>query len=228
MSQTRGGQQKPEALTVTGPDVALDRRLLSTGLTTLVGAVLLFSLQDVIGIYPTVVALAAAVILLFVGGPKMPEILNDVEWSTLIFFGSLFVVVGGLEKTGWMSLVAQGMLPLVSANKALGLTAVLWIFSLASAFLNNIPFAAAFIPVLKGLKSASGLNVYPFWWALAAGTGLGGNGTIIGASANVIATGLAQARGVKITFMEFAKVGMVILVLTTAVANLILLARFWG
>ena len=228
MSQTRGGQQKPEALTITGPDVAPDRRLLSTGLTTLVGAVLLFSLQDVIGIYPTVVALAAAVILLFVGGPKMPEILNDVEWSTLIFFGSLFVVVGGLEKTGWMSLVAQGMLPLVSANKALGLTAVLWIFSLASAFLNNIPFAAAFIPVLKGLESASGLNVYPFWWALAAGTGLGGNGTIIGASANVIATGLAQARGVKITFMEFAKVGMIILVLTTAGANLILLARFWG
>jgi Na+/H+ antiporter NhaD/arsenite permease-like protein len=134
------------------------------------------------------VALAAAVILLFVGGPKMPEILNDVEWSTLIFFGSLFVVVGGLKKTGWMSLVAQGMSPLVSANKPLGLTAVLWIFSLASAFLNNIPFAAAFIPVLTDLGSRSGVAVYPLWWALSAGTGLGGNGTIIGASANVIAS----------------------------------------
>jgi len=228
MNQAGGGQQKPEILKIAGPDVVPDRRLLSTGLTTLVGAVLLFSLQDIVGIYPTVVALAAAVILLFVGGPKMPEILNDVEWSTLIFFGSLFVVVGGLEKTGWMSLVAQGMLPLVSANKALGLTAVLWIFSLTSAFINNIPFAAAFIPVLTDLGSRSGVAVYPLWWALSAGTGLGGNGTIIGASANVIATGLAQARGVKITFMEFAKAGMVILVLTTAVANLMLLARFWG
>jgi len=228
MTQAGGGQQKPEVLTIAGPNVALDRRLLWTGLTTLVSAVLLFSLQDIIGIYPTVVALAAGVILLFVGGPKMPEILNDVEWSTLIFFGCLFVIVGGLEETGWMSLVAQGMLPLVSANKALGLTAILWIFSLTSAFINNIPFAAAFIPVLTDLGSRSGVAVYPFWWALAAGTGLGGNGTIIGASANVIATGLAQARGVKVTFMEFAKVGMVILVLTTAVANLILLARFWG
>lgn len=228
MNQAGGGQQKPEALTIAGPDVVPDRRLLSTGLTTLVGAVLLFSFQDIVGIYPTVVALAAAIILLFVGGPKMPEILNDVEWSTLIFFGSLFVVVGSLEKTGWMSLVAQGLLPLVSANKPLGLTAVLWIFSLTSAFLNNIPFAAAFIPVLTDLGSSSGVAVYPLWWALSAGTGLGGNGTIIGASANVIATGLAQGRGVKITFVEFAKVGMVILLLTTAVANVILLIRFWG
>jgi len=119
------------------------------------------------------------------------------------------------------------MSPLVGANKPLGLRAVLWIFSLTLAFLNSIPFAAAFIPVLTNLGSRSGVAVYPLWWAFSAGTGVGGNGIIIGASANVIATGLAQARGVKITFVEFAKVGMVILVLTTAVANLILLVRFW-
>jgi Na+/H+ antiporter NhaD/arsenite permease-like protein len=158
----------------------------------------------------------------------MPEILRDVEWGTLMFFGALFVVVGALEKTGWMGLVAQGMSPVVSGNRALGVSAVLWISSLTSAFIDNIPFTASFIPVLTDLGNLSGVSVYPLWWALSAGAGLGGNGTIIGASANVIATGLAQARGVKITFMEFAKVGMVILVLTTAVANLILLARFWG
>ncbi len=220
--------QEHAALSVIVSEVSPDRRLLWTGLVTLVGAVVLFLLQDIVGIYPTVVALAAAVILLFVGGPKMPEILTDVEWSTLIFFGSLFVVVGALEKTGWMNSVAQGIAPLISGNRALGVTAVLWIFSLASAFINNIPFAAAFIPVLTDLGSRSGTAVYPLWWALSAGTGLGGNGTIIGASANVIATGLAQARGVKITFVEFAKVGMVILFLTTAVANLILLAKFWA
>jgi len=228
MNQAREGQQKPEVLAITAPDVAPDRRLLWTGLTMLVGAVLLFSLQDIVGIYPTVVALAAAVILLFVGGPKMPEILNDVEWSTLIFFGSLFVVVGGLEKTGWMTLVARSISPLVGANVPLGVSTVLWVSSLASAFIDNIPFTAAFIPVLVDLGNLSGANVYPLWWALSAGTGLGGNGTIIGASATVIATGLAQARGVKITFVEFAKVGMVILLLTTAVANVILLIRFWG
>jgi Na+/H+ antiporter NhaD/arsenite permease-like protein len=228
MKKAKAEQQRPETVAIEGQEATPDRRLLSTGLTTLVGAVLLFSLQDIVGIYPTVVALAAAVILLFVGGPKMPEILNDVEWSTLIFFASLFVVVGGLEKTGWMNLVAQEMSPLVSGSRALGLTAVLWIFSLASAILNNIPLAAAFIPVLKTLGSVSGLNVYPYWWALAAGTGLGGNGTIIGASSNVIAIGLARSRGVRITFVEFAKIGMVTLLLTTGVANLILLIRFWG
>jgi len=224
----QGGEQKLVALPITVSDVPPDRRLLWTGLVTLVGAIVLFSLQDIVGVYPTVVALAAAVILLFVGGPRMPEILREVEWSTLIFFGSLFVVVGALEKTGWMSLVAQEILPIVGANRTIGVSVVLWISSLISAVIDNIPFTASFIPVLTDLGRLSGVNVYPLWWALSAGAGLGGNGTIIGASANVIATGLAQARGVKITFMEFAKTGMVILVLTTALANLILLARFWG
>ena len=224
----QGGERKLVALPIMVSDVPPDRRLLWTGLATLMGAIVLFSLQNIVGVYPTVVALAAAVILLFVGGPRMPEILREVEWSTLIFFGSLFVVVGALEKTGWMSLVAQGMLPIVGANRTIGVSVVLWISSLISAFIDNIPLTASFIPVLTDLGRLSGVNVYPLWWALSAGAGLGGNGTIIGASANVIATGLAQARGVKITFVEFAKVGMVILVLTTAVANLILLARFWG
>jgi len=215
------------ALSVIMSDVSPDPRLLWTGLLTLVGAIVLFLLQGTVGVYPTVVALVAAVILLFVGGPKMPEILREVEWSTLIFFGSLFVVVGALEKTGWMSLVAEGVSPLVRANTALGVSTVLWVSSVTSAFIDNIPFTAAFIPVLTNLGIQSGTPVYPLWWALSAGTGLGGNGTIIGASANVIATGLAQARGVRITFVEFAKVGMIILLLTTAVANLVLVARFW-
>jgi Na+/H+ antiporter NhaD/arsenite permease-like protein len=212
-------------LPTAGLEAIPDRRLLWTGLAALVGAVALFSLEDVVGIYPTVTALSAAVILLFVGGPKMPNILKEVEWSTLIFFGSLFVVVGALEKTGWMSLAAQEMAPLVSGNKALGVSAVLWISSLAAAFVDNIPFTASFIPVLTSLQNVSSVPPHSLWWALAAGTGLGGNGTMIGASANVLATGLAQARGVKITFVEFAEVGMVILLLATTVANLILLAR---
>ncbi len=218
--------QQYSALPVMPSDVSPDPRLAWTGLATLFGAVVFFSLQDILGIYPTVVALAAAVVLLFVGGPKMPEILNDVEWSTLIFFGSLFIVVGALEKTGWMSLVTQEMSLFVGEDPRLGVSAVLWISSLTSAFIDNIPFTAAFIPVLSDLGTRSGANVYPLWWALSAGTGLGGNGTIIGASANVIATGLAQARGVKITFVEFVKVGMIVLLLTTALANLILIARF--
>jgi Na+/H+ antiporter NhaD/arsenite permease-like protein len=209
------------------PDMNSDRRLLWIGLATLACTVALFCLQDIVGIYPTAVALIAATVLLFVGGRKMPDILRDVEWSTLLFFGSLFIVVGALEKTGWMDTAAQGILAFAGGNKAYGISVVLWSFSLMSAFINNIPLAAAFIPVLRSLECISGLNVYPFWWALAAGTGLGGNGTIIGASSNVIAIGLARARGVRITFIEFVKTGMVVLVLTTLVANLILLLRFW-
>ena len=156
----------------------------------------------------------------------MADILRDVEWSTLLFFGALFIVVGALEKTGWMASAAQAIVTFAAGNVASGVSVVLWGFSIMSAFINNIPLAAAFIPVLKNLGSVHGLNVYPFWWALAAGTGLGGNGTIIGASSNVIALGIARAKGVKITFVEFAKIGMVVLVLTTLVANLVLLLKF--
>jgi Na+/H+ antiporter NhaD/arsenite permease-like protein len=205
--------------------VKLDRRLVLPGIGTLVGVIILFILQDVLGVYPAAIALGAATFLLFVGGPKMPDILNRVEWSTLIFFTSLFIVVGGLDKTGWLGLISEGLVGLVGSNTSLGITVVLWISSFASALIDNIPFAAAFIPVLSDL-GRSGVNVYPLWWALSAGTGLGGNGTIIGASANVIAAGIAQARGVKITFVEFAKVGLITLVITTTVANLLLIARF--
>jgi Na+/H+ antiporter NhaD/arsenite permease-like protein len=207
------------------PDMTGCGRLFWTGLAALVGTVLLFCLQDIVGLYPTTVALVAAIILLFVGGPRMADILKNVEWSTLIFLGSLFIIVGALEKTGWMDSVAQAILAFVGGNTAFGITVVLWAISLTSAFINNIPFAAAFIPVLKSLETGSGLSVYPFWWALAAGTGLGGNGTIIGASSNVIAIGIARSKGVKITFVEFAKIGMIILVLTTLVANSIIVLK---
>jgi Na+/H+ antiporter NhaD/arsenite permease-like protein len=209
------------------PDMTADRRLLWTGLATLACTVALFCLQDIVGIYPTTVALLAATVLLFVGGRKMPDILRDVEWSTLLFFGSLFIVVGALEKTGWMDSAAQAILGLHGGNIASGVSIILWSFSLMSAFINNIPLAAAFVPVLKSMGNVSGLDIYPYWWALAAGTGLGGNGTIIGASSNVIAIGLARSRGVRITFVEFVKIGIVVLVLTTLVANLILLLKLW-
>jgi len=155
----------------------------------------------------------------------MPEILNKVEWSTLLFFGSLFVVVGGLEKTGWLTLVSGSMAQLIGESEFVGISLVLWVSSISSAFIDNIPFTAAFIPVLREL-GRTGVDIYPLWWALSAGTGLGGNGTIIGASANVIAAGIAQARGVKITFSEFAKAGIVVMFLTTSLANLILLLMF--
>jgi Na+/H+ antiporter NhaD/arsenite permease-like protein len=207
------------------PEIEPDRRLLWTGLATLIVVIALFTLQDIVGIAPTTVALGAAIVLLFVGGSKMPEILNKVEWGTLIFFGSLFILVGALEKTGWMDLLSNWIMLTIGDSKLIGITVILWVSSVGSAFIDNIPFAAAFIPVITDL-GRSGLNVYPFWWALAAGTGLGGNGTIVGASANVIATGIAQARGVKISFGEFFKIGMIILLTTTAVGNLILLSMF--
>ena len=157
----------------------------------------------------------------------MSRILMEIEWGTLIFFASLFVVVGGLEKTGVISVVSGLVSSRVGADQLLLTTSVLWLSSAGSAVIDNIPFVATFIPLLQDLSS-SGLAGSAVWWALALGAGFGGNGTPIGASANVVATGIAAKRGISIGFKEFMKVGMAVLLITTAIANLLLLAaHFW-
>lgn len=208
-------------------DMIQDRRLFMLGLATLVVACVLFVIHGMLGLPPSVIALTAAAFLLFVGGKEMPRILMDIEWSTLIFFGSLFVIVGGLEKTGLIRLMSELVASTVGADQPLMTTAILWLSSIGSAFIDNIPFVATFIPLLQDLSS-SGLAGSAVWWALALGAGFGGNGTPIGASANVVATGIAAKRGISIGFKEFMKVGMAVLLITTAIANLLLLAaHFW-
>jgi len=157
----------------------------------------------------------------------MPQILVDIEWSTLIFFTSLFIVVGGLEKTGMIHAVSELVSATVGMNQLLAVTAVLWLSSFGSAFIDNIPFVAAFIPLLQDLSSVE-LGGAALWWALATGSGFGGNGTPIGAAANVVATGIAAKRGIEIGFKDFVKVGIIVVFISTAIANvLLLLAHFW-
>jgi len=207
-------------------DIIQDRRLFGLGLATLVVACILFVLHGVLGLTPAVIALTAAAFLLFIGGSKMPQILVDIEWSTLIFFASLFIVVGGLEKTGVITAMSEIVSSTVGTDPLLATTVTLWLSSLGSAFIDNIPFVAAFIPLLRNLSNLELGSI--LWWALALGAGFGGSGTPIGASANVVATGIAAKRGISIGFKDFMKVGMTVLFITTAIANLLLLVRhFW-
>ena len=201
-----------------------DRRLFNLSLVTFLSTIALFFLHDSLRLFPSVIAVISATLLLFFGGEKMPEILERVEWSTLIFLACLFIVVGGLEKVGLIALMAKSAIPLIARNQFFAVTIIIWLTALASAIIDNVPTVATFIPFLKELHSL-GLNVSVLWWALALGAGLGGNGTPVGASANVVALGIAKKSGMDVSFKEFVGVGMGSLIVSTSIANALLLLR---
>ncbi|MGC8848975.1 MAG: SLC13 family permease [Candidatus Bathyarchaeia archaeon] len=201
-----------------------DPRLFRMGSLIFLATVVLFFMQDRVGLAPASIALGSAILLLFIGGPKMPAILERIEWSTLIFFGCLYIIVGSLEKTGVVQALTSIIAPLTHVWPPILATVILWVSAVASAFIDNVPFTAAFIPIIQGLD-APGNNL--LWWALALGTGFGGNGTIIGSSASIVAIGIASKRGIEISFKDFMKIGMLILAVTTFLGNLMLILRYY-
>ncbi|MEM2123108.1 MAG: ArsB/NhaD family transporter [Candidatus Bathyarchaeia archaeon] len=201
-----------------------DPRLFRMGGLIFLATILLFFIHDHIGLTPASIALGSAILLLFIGGPKMPTILERIEWSTLIFFSCLYVIIGSLEKTGVVQALTSIIAPLTQVWPPILATVILWISAIASAFIDNVPFTAAFIPIIQGLDTP-GNNL--LWWALALGTGFGGNGTIIGSSASIVAIGIASKRGIEISFKDFMKIGMLTLAITTSLGNLFLFLKYY-
>ncbi|RLF90699.1 transporter [Thermococci archaeon] len=200
-------------------DLALFRKSIATiGLV-----VVLFFLHDRLGVEPAVVALFGASFILLWSREKPEEVLEKVEWATLFFFGGLFIIVGGLVETGFIGQLANWITShIVGEGEAL--IAIAWFSAFASAIIDNIPFTATMIPLIKAMGGS--LNIYPLWWALSLGACLGGNGTAIGASANVVVIGIAEREGVKITFGDFLKVGMFIMMATVAIGVGLLWIRY--
>jgi len=203
-------------------DMVTDWRLFRVGTIMLVVTIALFLTHEMFHLSPSTVALMSAIILLFFGGPKMPRILERVEWRTLIFFTCLFIIVGGLEKTGTMTSIATEFSKYVAGDSWVAMSAILWLSSIMSGLIDNVPFVAAFIPLVKEYGTISGFDVSRLWWAIAIGAGFGGNMTMIGASSNVVAISMADGRGLRISFYEFMKTGLQVAILSTVVANLLL------
>jgi Na+/H+ antiporter NhaD/arsenite permease-like protein len=158
------------------------------------------------------------------------KVLRDVEWPTLLFFVGLFVLVGGLEVTGVMGRVAE-LLTTFDGSSAIMAVAIIWGSAVASGIVDNIPFTATMIPVIRELTQAQGLSkaaVRPLWWALALGADFGGNATLIGASANVVVAGTSERAGKRITFLRFMAYGIPVTVLSLAVATLYVLLRYYA
>ncbi len=199
--------------------------LLIKSVIMIVLVVLGFIFHSQLGIESATVALSAAAIMLLIGGQDAEEIILGVEWSTILFFVGLFVVVGGMNETGVIAALANWMLTFVGNNQVFAIILILWASAIISAFLDNIPFVATLIPMLLTMESG-GMDVMPLWWALSLGACLGGNGSLIGASANVVLAGVSAKNGYPITFMNYLKTGFPIMILTIVISTVYLLIRF--
>ena len=188
---------------------------------------LAFILHDNLGLKTSVIALSCAALMIMIGGQDVEETVHDVEWPTIVFFAFLFIVVGGLEKVGIIHMMAEGMINATGSHYVILMIVILWVSAICSAVLDNIPFVATLIPLIQTMAS-EGIDVWPLWWAVSIGACFGGNGTIIGASANVVLTGIANRRGYPITFIDFLKIGAPMMFLSIILATVYLLVLFGG
>ena len=202
-----------------------DKPLLIKSVIMIVLVVLGFIFHDQLGMESATVSLTAAAVMLLVGKQDPEEISLGVEWSTILFFIGLFVVVGGLNSTGVISAIANQLLVVVGANEAAAILIILWASALISSVLDNIPFVATLIPLILTMESG-GVDVQPLWWALSLGACLGGNGTLIGASANVVLAGVSAKNGYPITFMQYLKIGYPLMLLSIVICTVYLLVRY--
>ena len=200
-------------------------RLLKMSVVMTVLVVAGFMLHGVLHIESCIIALGAATILMLISGENIEDALRDVEWTTLAFFAGLFMIVGAMTETGVIGAVAGWLIEVTGGKLFMTMMVLLFGSALISAFLDNIPFVATMIPILLAMEG-SGMDVTPLWWAVSLGACLGGNGTLIGASANVVLSDMSRKAGHEITFIHFLKVGFPIMCLTVVIAAVYLFFRF--
>ena len=194
-------------------------------LVVLIVAILFFFLHHALHIAPSFVALGAAAVALLWVQPDINEVLKKVEWSVLIFFAALFVMVGGLEDAGVLESIVSVFRGASSVQPVMFGVLLIWVVAALSAIVDNVPITIALIPVIQGLGSA-GLDTAPLWWALAFGAGFGGNGTIIGSTANIIVANLSEKTRSPITSKLWVRRGLPVMLLTCVIAS-ILFAVFY-
>lgn len=207
--------------------------LMKKSLFVLTLTIIGFISHSIIHIEPAVVALAGATLLLLIGvnEKEMEKVYYAVEWGTIFFFAGLFTIVGGLVEVGVINSMAKGLLELTEGHIPTAAIMILWVSGIASAFIDNIPFVAAMIPLIQDM--AVGMNYTPtsseievIWWSLSLGACLGGNGTLFGASANIIVAGLAAKEGNRFSYLDFLKIGAPLTLIALAIAHAYIYIRY--
>jgi Na+/H+ antiporter NhaD/arsenite permease-like protein len=191
----------------------------------LTGTIVLFFLQELLGLSSSFIALSAAGVAFLWVRPNTQEVFERIEWNVLIFFIALFVMVGGLEASGALDQVAEVMAEAASLNPVLLGVIFIWVVAILSAIVDNIPITIALIPVILQLD-ASGINTAPLWWALAFGAGFGGNGTIIGSSANIVVASLSERTRTPITSAMWSRRGLPAMIAACVVATILYIVLF--
>jgi Na+/H+ antiporter NhaD/arsenite permease-like protein len=191
------------------------------------GMLIMFIFGEQIHLLPAVTALIGATALMVWIQPNIEEMIDAVDWTTLVFFMSLFIVVGSIQEVGLISFIADAIGRMVGDNLTLAMLAVIWIGAILSMVIANIPFTAAMLPVIGFLTaSIPGAESKALFFCLSIGSAMGGNGSLIGASANMVTAGIAEGAGYPITYAYFLKKGVPALVITVGLASLWLLIRF--
>jgi len=212
-------EAKKKVLSMDANKAIRDKKLLIRSLIVLFITILGFTLAEHIGLESASVAIFGAALLLLICKQEPEEILVEVEWGTIFFFGGLFVLVGSLESVGVISILAEKLLHITKGDINITTILVLWMSAILSSFLDNIPYVATMIPLVNEMQTLSTVDFTPDWWALSVGACLGGNGTIIGASANVVARGICERDNHKITFLGYMKIAFPLMILSVIIST---------
>jgi len=216
---------RPHVGSLTTADIIKDRPLLIKSLVVIAGVLIGFVLHGFFHLEPATIAMAGATVLLLISRKEPEQVFHHVEWPSLFFFIGLFIVIEAIVVVGIISMVAQEAMAITGGNLPLTTILILWMSAILSAIVDNIPYAATMIPLIKEL-GLQGMNTDPLWWALALGADLGGNFTIVGASANVVVASIATRNGHHISFVHFFKKSFLITLVAIVLCSVYLWLRY--
>jgi Na+/H+ antiporter NhaD/arsenite permease-like protein len=230
-------EQRQRVLDYREADAITDRRLLWQSLSVLAVVITGFALADVLHVEVATVAMFGASLLLLLDNlPRSPGEQNkvveqtfaEIEWQTIFFFIGLFILVYGLGTTGLMEDVAHDLLDLTGGNAKVTAISLLWASAVASAFVDNIPYVATMIPLIKNMSASLGgpQALVPIWWSLSLGACLGGNGTLVGSSSNLIIASFAERTGHPIRFLPFLLIAFPLMVLSLLISTVYVYLRY--
>jgi len=212
-------------MTLKEKDSIKDIVLLKKSIFVLILVITGFLMHGVLKLEGATIAIFGGALLLLLDDKHLEQVLHEIEWTTIFFFVGLFILVGGLEYVGVMTWAGTKFLELTHGNFAATTMVILGGSAIFSAFVDNIPFVATMIPLIESMHSTFP-NLQPLWWSLALGADLGGNGTLIGASANLIVTDIAIKSGYEIKFKEFMKVGLIVMLITVIISGVYIWLRY--
>ena len=200
-----------------------DKRLFAVGLIALSYVVIALVTHSVTHLSVATIAITGAVLAFILGGLKMGQVIQKIDYSTIAFFAGLFIIVGAMEHVGLLTAVANGVTKISGGNFFIAITIILWVSAFGSSIVDNVPFAATMAPILRHLSGTPGFSLLPMVWSASLGTDIGGNGTPIGASANVVAVSTYErVTGKKVSWGYYCRVSYPTMMIVVLACNLLM------